>query len=297
MHVFTHGAYLSKERGRIVLEDSTSKKKGLPIEDLKAIIIAARGVTFSSNLISSLLRQKTLVLYCDETYQPIGWILPIEYTRDQRLLSRQISLTPHLASSLFSQILQFKVQNQFQVLRQFQEPCDSFQHFLFQDKPDEATAARMYWRHFFKNIHGDETKRDREQPGPVNSALNYGYAVLSSLVHRSTVVHGLISQIGIHHKSRYRSYPLLYDLMEPLRPFVDLMLVKFLSENEDVEEFSDWAKFIAHDLRSIRVDHLKHKLKLVDAIDFYVRSYIQALLTGKKRTIWAPVIETEKKAA
>jgi CRISP-associated protein Cas1 len=48
--------------------------------------------------------------------------------------------------------------------------------------------------------------------------LNYGYTVLAALCHRSLLIHGLTPALGVKHMPRYRSTPLVFDLMEPFRP-------------------------------------------------------------------------------
>ncbi len=101
---------------------------------------------------------------------------------------------------------------------------------LRRDEFDEANCAKRYWQLFFPAIGWSATKRDRKEDTAPNQMLNYGYAVLSALCHRSLIVHVLLPQLGVHHKPRYRSDPLVYDLMEPFRPAVELMLAEFMLE-------------------------------------------------------------------
>ena len=57
---------------------------------------------------------------------------------------------------------------------------------------------------------------------PVNAMLNYGYAVLQSLVRTQIIAAGLDPKIGLVHKfSDRRRDDLVFDFMEPLRPIVD----------------------------------------------------------------------------
>jgi CRISPR-associated protein Cas1 len=58
--------------------------------------------------------------------------------------------------------------------------------------------------------------------------LNYTYAVLESQVRIATVSQGLDSTIGYLHTSRPGRVALVYDLMEPLRPQVDRLVLGFL---------------------------------------------------------------------
>lgn len=73
--------------------------------------------------------------------------------------------------------------------------------------------------------------RNRHATHPVNAMLNYAYAVLESQVRIATVAHGLDPTIGYLHTCRPGRVALVYDLMEPLRPWVDLLVLGFLCSN------------------------------------------------------------------
>ena len=62
---------------------------------------------------------------------------------------------------------------------------------------------------------------------PINAMLNYGYAMLIGEVHKGIVVAGFDPSIGIAHRRHTNRIPLVYDLMEPLRPAVDRTVLSF----------------------------------------------------------------------
>jgi CRISP-associated protein Cas1 len=70
--------------------------------------------------------------------------------------------------------------------------------------------------------------RNRHASHPVNAVLNYAYAVLESQVRIATVAQGLDPTIGYLHTCRPGRAALVYDLMEPLRPQVDRLVLSFL---------------------------------------------------------------------
>lgn len=57
--------------------------------------------------------------------------------------------------------------------------------------------------------------------------LNYGYGVLKGAIQGETIAAGLNPTIGIMHSGSENKVPLVYDLMEPLRPVVDRKVLKF----------------------------------------------------------------------
>ena len=69
---------------------------------------------------------------------------------------------------------------------------------------------------------------NRHATHPVNAMLNYAYAVLESQVRIATVAQGLDPTIGYLHTCRPGRVALVYDLMEPLRPRVDRLVLDFV---------------------------------------------------------------------
>jgi len=62
---------------------------------------------------------------------------------------------------------------------------------------------------------------------PINAMLNYGYAMLISQLRAQVIATGLDPSIGITHGNSKNRLPLIYDLMEPLRPVVDCAVLSF----------------------------------------------------------------------
>ena len=66
----------------------------------------------------------------------------------------------------------------------------------------------------------------------INSALNYGYAIVRGLIARSIICYGLEPSIGVFHHSELNNYNLADDMIEPFRPLVDL----YVSQHFDMAE-------------------------------------------------------------
>jgi CRISP-associated protein Cas1 len=69
---------------------------------------------------------------------------------------------------------------------------------------------------------------NRHASHPVNAMLNYAYAVLESHVRTEIVTQGYDPTIGYLHTHQKDRAALVFDLMEPLRPVVDLVMLKFV---------------------------------------------------------------------
>jgi CRISPR-associated endonuclease Cas1 len=72
------------------------------------------------------------------------------------------------------------------------------------------------------------SSNNRHATHPVNAMLNYAYGVLESQVRIAAVAQGLDPTIGYLHACRPRRAALVYDLMEPLRPRADRLVLGFV---------------------------------------------------------------------
>ena len=307
LHVFQHGAVLGRERGFIVMRaagvpalpggaklitpadgsaSAAPLERRLPLDDIRAVVIAARGVTLTSNFLSGLLERDAIVLHCDESYQPCGWTAPLSRVVDLKAFQHQTARPRRLNEKLWHEMLRGKTLNQSRVLQHKKIRSAHLELALRNDEFDEGNCARRYWQLFFPSIGWTATRRDRRDDNAPNQMLNYGYAVLAALCHRSLIVHGLLPQMGVHHMPRNRSDPLVYDLMESFRPSVELMLAEFMLE-PDVS-MKAWSRKVGTQLRDCRVKHRDYSLKLMDAIDASANSLARAYESMCADDFWVP---------
>ncbi len=286
LHIFQHGALLGRERGFIVCRVKDQPDKTLPLDDIRAVIIAARGVTLSSAFLSGLMENDAIVLHCDEAYQPCGWTAPLGRVVDLRAFQHQTARPRRLNERLWREMLRMKTLNQSRVLQYRQLRSPHLELALESGQIDEGNCARRYWQLFFPAIGWSATRRDRKENTPPNQMLNYGYAVLAALCHRSLIVHGLLPQLGVHHLPRNRSDPLVYDLMESFRPAVELMLAEFMVAAD--ASMKAWTRKVGTDLKERRVKHGQYTLKLMDAIDAAANSLARSYAEMSAAEFWLP---------
>ena len=91
----------------------------------------------------------------------------------------------------------------------------------------KRTPIPESWREIGPRVMGwrDNSRNARH---PLNAMLNYGYGMLAGQVRIQAVAAGLDPSIGIMHGNKNNRIPLVYDLMEPLRPVVDCQILKFV---------------------------------------------------------------------
>ncbi len=290
IHILHHNSFLSVDRGFLVLKTGETERRA-PLSEIIIVIIAARGVGFSSNALSEIIKNGGIILHCDEHYKPIGKTVGFSTVIHAQTFQRQIEKPESFNNKLWNEIIKVKIENQAQVLDIVNEKHKLWDY-INANNYDEGNCARHYWKHYF-TYFGKIAPHERERMGaenPINQMLNYGYAVLSALCHRSLVAHGLHTSPGIHHKYRFKTDPLLYDVIEPLRPFCDLLLLNIFSSNPELT-IDIFAKEFSKRLINLSLCIRKKNIKLIYAIDQYISSVAQCFYTGYVRVLHIPRIE------
>ena len=199
-----------------------------PIEDIGIIVLDNRQITLTTGLMDALLENNSAVITCDARSMPVGMMLPLSgNTTQSERFRHQINSSLPLRKQLWQQTIQYKIRNQLAVLKQYTNAeTKCMQKWANEVKSGdtenmEARAAAYYWKGLFGHIDG--FVRDREGVAP-NNLLNYGYAILRAVVARSLVASGLLPTLGIHHHNRYNAYCLADHIMEPYRPYIDMLV-------------------------------------------------------------------------
>lgn len=286
LHIFQHGSTLAKERGFIVSRARDGSERRMPHEDLRAVIIAARGVTLTSNFVSAVLETDGIILHCNESYKPCGITAPLQRVIDRRAFLHQAACPKQLNARIWKRLLRGKTVNQQRVLEQRKLSSPHLELALRTGNIDEGNCAKRYWQLFFPAIGWAATRRDRKENTAPNQMLNYGYTVLGALCHRSLLIHGLSPTLGVKHTTRYKSTPLVFDLIEPFRPVVDMMLAEFMQEED--ASMRAWTKKVGTELRERRFQHTRYSLKLMDAIDASARSMTRSYAENSVKPFWVP---------
>lgn len=106
----------------------------------------------------------------------------------------------------------------------------------------EGSAARTYWQHVsaaLPAVYQFKKRSRRPALDHFNAALNYLYGMLYSVVEGATFAAGLDPHLGILHSDEYNKPTLVFDLIEPFRPWIDRLLVEeCLIHNLESDYFS-----------------------------------------------------------
>jgi CRISP-associated protein Cas1 len=243
---FSNPAYLTTHFEQLVIElPGTSKSEQpppKPIEDLGIVILDNPQITITHTLLSKLAENNTAVVICDARHMPNAMFLPYSgHSLTQQKVQQQMECSVPLRKNLWQQTVKCKILNQAAVLDRIGKPSERLYHLVEDVKTGDSSnhegqAAVFYWKNFIKfdsdsdvdPFHDARFLRDRYGDSP-NHLLNYGYAVLRAIIARAIVGAGLLPVLGIHHRNQYNPFCLADDIMEPFRPFVDLLVVKIMA--------------------------------------------------------------------
>lgn len=283
----SHGARIAVERKQLVCLNTEGVAKRIPVEDLRALIIGARGVSFSGEALGAVLDADAVVLHSNAKYKPCGLSVPLPRVANHAAFLGQIHPRAGLNDRLWKKLLLCKVANQASCLRLLGAPSAYLENSARGQNLHEGNCARHYWRKFFGSLGwGGLRRRGQRSEESPNHLLNYGYAVVSALCHRSLIVHGLIPALGLHHRSRYKAIPLVHDFVEPFRAFVDWLMATHIRRSG--LEMSAWAKTIGQALRDHRIRCAGGSIKLMDAIDKAASSLARAYAKSDASELWLP---------
>lgn len=249
---FGNPAYLSTKNEQIVISypDKDQETKTVSIEDIGVIVLENQQITITNGLLEKLTHNNVALINCDQQHLPIGLLMPLSgHTEQTERFKNQINASVPLKKNLWQQTISSKITNQAGLLKEKGIPMrkmelwakevtsgDSLNH--------EARAAVYYWQSLIK-----VENFTRGQKGiPPNNLLNYGYAILRAITARALVSSGMLPTLGIFHHNKYNAYCLADDIMEPYRPYVDLIVCHIM---ETVDSYEDLTVEIKKQLLNI----------------------------------------------
>ncbi len=270
---FGNPAYLSTKNEQLVVTypDGEQVSKAVPIEDIGMVVLENQQITITNGLIAKLCDQKVAVVSCNGQHLPVALFLPLHgHSEQTERIRYQLDASLPLKKNLWQQTVAAKIQNQAGLLEEKGIAAQKLKYLARNVSSGdtgnhEAQAAAYYWQHLF-NI----PEFNREQIGiPPNNLLNYGYAILRATVARALVSSGMLPNVGIWHRNKYNAYCLADDIMEPYRPYVDLVVCHIVETEEVYTELTL---------------ELKKELLSIPALDVRIDGQKSPLMVAVSRT-------------
>lgn len=252
-------------------EDGTAK---IHLSEVSAIILQTMRVFISAYLMAELAKEKISLVVGDGQCNPVGQYLPLygAHNTSKRIVE-QMAWGEPIKKRVWQRVVRDKIREQARFLeeRDYEKEAKTLYGIISEVRSGdvtnrEAQAARIYFAALFGPTFA------REEDNPTNAALNYGYAVLLSMVNREVVARGHLTQLGICHRNEYNQFNLACDLMEPFRPAVDRLVVDYLAVDLDAE-----VRRVLGDLPNKGVSYREGAYRLGSVVSQYVQQCLNAL--------------------
>lgn len=248
--------------------------KRIFLDEIAVLVIENPAISMTGCLLEALVEHKVKVLFCDGKHNPMAELTPLHDNYSSSLvIRRQISWREETKGLVWQNIIRAKISLQADLLQQTGHIDEEKQlrSYLPDVVPEDASnregfAAKVY----FNALFGMDFKRREDDP--INAALNYGYAVLLSIVNREITAAGYLTQLGVFHENQFNPFNLSCDLMEPFRILIDQYVLSRLPKELTGKEKHDlWTVF--HE--SVRIDGTNQTV--LNAVKLYVHSVLRAL--------------------
>ncbi|MFO0703826.1 MAG: type II CRISPR-associated endonuclease Cas1 [Patescibacteria group bacterium] len=262
----------------------------VPIEDMLTIMLEDRSTSFSSYALAKLAENDVLIYFCDRTHLPCAVLTPFAlHTVQVKRIRQQINISTPIKKQIWKEIVKAKIVNQSLCLKYTNSEHEDIEGYtkrvLSGDSNNiEAQVARKY----FNRLFGEDFTRD--QDCLINSCLNYGYAILRGLVARSLVVHGFEPSLGVHHKNELNNFCLADDLIEPLRPIVDLF-TKNININSITSTLDRGLKARLYDIINHTISFSNETHSVATATDLMIESLVRSIDSNDPRHLQFPTLQ------
>ena len=197
------------------------------LSEIDTIIVENGMVSITSYLINELAQNKIKIIFCDEKHNTSCEMMPYYGSfNTSKKVTIQSKWKENKKKEAWQQIIKYKIHNQAMLLKKldisgYKKLLDFKEQVELDDKTNrEGHAAKVY----FNLLFGMDFSREKENN--INSALDYGYSIILSMLNREVVNKGYITQLGINHKNEFNQFNLSCDLMEIFRPLVDEIVYK-----------------------------------------------------------------------
>lgn len=260
-------------KNRFLVVKQEDDEKYIHLSEIDTIIVDSISTVITNYLLKELSDNKINIIFCDEKHNPFGEISSY-YSRHNtsKQIKKQIAWKQKDKNILWQKIIRNKILNQTTLLKKIK--CNKYRMLLdyvdeieIGDKTNrEGHAAKVY----FNLLFGSNFIRHNDDN--INSALNYGYAILLSTINKEVIANGYLTQLGINHKNEFNQFNLSCDLMEPFRVIID----NFVYFNKERELDTNYRMDIVNIFNQpYKFQNKSYSLK--DVIKFYVKKTLDSV--------------------
>lgn len=283
-------AYVHVRQGQLLVERENEEPVQVPLEDLGVLILDNPAIRLTQATLSACGANSVVVIAADSKHLPTSLTLPSDANSlHGKYVAMQAAMTQPTRKRLWQLIVRGKIQAQARCLARWgreHEALDRLACRVRSGDPTnvEAQAARIYWPTFF----GPAFRRS-DRDNVLNGLLNYGYAVVRAGVARAICAAGLHPGLGLHHHNQYDAFCLADDLVEPLRPAVDSLVMAIRTGTDGDPRVDRSTKQQLLGILTTPVEVGAERLPLLSALHVYAASARQEMC-GERGALAMPTV-------
>ncbi|MCB1821339.1 MAG: CRISPR-associated endonuclease Cas1 [Candidatus Competibacteraceae bacterium] len=255
LYLDQQGSQLGREGLELVLRDREGGERCFPLEQIERVLVYGR-IQLTADALSALLERGIPTTLLNSR----GWLhghLQGERGGQVRRRARQYALMQDEAAALnlARALVTAKLRNQRWLLRTHDSPrAPGLEPYIASARAArdvaalrgvEGSGAKCYFAAFAELLSGSPFafpgRRKRPPTDPVNALLSLGYTLLLGELRSGLQGYGLDSFAGVFHASDGGQPSCALDLMEPLRPLVDRLVLRLAWHEFAPADFQDGA--------------------------------------------------------
>jgi CRISP-associated protein Cas1 len=276
---------LTIDTGRLRIRRGDKPDAFVAPADVAVLVLHHHSISLSVSVLRELVLAGACVMTTDAQHLPCGVMLPTQANRAAASrLRRQIThLDGPLSDALWQAIVQARVRTQAATLRHFElNGVLRLERMAGEVEPGDRThregqAAKHYWQHLWQDLQPDFRREKQGATDATNARLNFGYAVLRSLVARELVAAGLAPELGVGHKSSENPFNLADDFMEPFRFTVERLARPDSTRGEFTAASRMAMARVVEETVRVRQGKAERDFRLLPAVREAVASYVRVL--------------------
>lgn len=275
---------------KMVVEKDGSEVSSIPISDIHSVILHGDGFRYSDTFIKLCMENNVPIVFCDNKHLPIGMLMTLNQKNESsRRFEEQFKASLPRKKQAWKKVVSAKLAAQGSVLNYYGYDTGFavLDHLsktvLSGDSTNrEAVGAKEYFKYLFGSSYFRSSNSES-----VNSLLDYVYTVIRSTVARGIMGVGLHPGLSVFHSNKINPFALADDLMEPLRPIGDALVIDIIKDNGQCELIPEVKRNLVK-ITNIAVKYEDVSLGLSNAVGRYVMSYY-SFISGRSSDISFPV--------
>ncbi|MDX1915857.1 MAG: type II CRISPR-associated endonuclease Cas1 [Methylophilus sp.] len=280
-------ASISVDLGRLRIRREGFDDYYVLVKDIAVLCLHHHTIQISVQALRNLAEAGSSVLVTDEIHHPCAWFLPQVGNGDlvRRLRQQMVFDASPAKGELWKALVQARLKTQAVNLRTLNlKGALRLERLAQEVQPADKTkcegqGAKHYWAHLFDE---DFSREKQGADDAINARLNFGYAILRSMIARSLVMAGLNPALGLGHCSMENPFNLADDFIEPYRFIVERHVYQNNTGEFNSQARKEMLGFVTHEVKLNNAGY-----RLPAAINESIASFVR-ILDGRAKQLSLP---------